>query len=144
MKNHFFLMPLMAMVVMMSVVCSCGSFCKKYAPEVGTLTVYYAKENFKVDDMEYKKGQLICDSNDPMNKIIDQDDDNYKYEGDGTGEEYSCILPKIVRWIVISASVVCIIIRTKQERAARLFRFSFPITATTTAPSASISRNMRI
>ena len=52
----------------------------------------WALEDF--EGSEYKKGQLICDSNDPINRIVDQDTDNYKYEGDDTGEEYSWLLPK--------------------------------------------------
>ena len=95
MKKLVLRMSVVTMVLMMSIVCSCGSFCKKSAPEVGTLTAYYAKEDFKVGEYEeYKKGQLICDSNDPMNRIVDQDDNNYKYEGNDTGEYYSWLLPK--------------------------------------------------
>ena len=66
------------------------------APVVGTLTAYYAKENFSAGGINYKKGQLICDTNDPINKIVEQDDQNYKYEGDDTGEYYSWLLPKSI------------------------------------------------
>ncbi len=65
-------------------------------PAVGTLTAYYATEDLKDLDteMEFKKGNLICDSNDPINRMVDQDSANYKYEGDDTGEYYSFIIPK--------------------------------------------------
>jgi len=58
--------------------------------EVGTLSAYYAKADFG----DYKKGQLICDSNDPINRIVDYNATHYKYEGDDTGEYYSYLLPK--------------------------------------------------
>lgn len=64
------------------------------APEVGTLTAYYAKEDFCANDREYKKGELICDTNDPFNHITDEDTNNYRYAGDHGGEEYSLLLPK--------------------------------------------------
>lgn len=87
-------MSAVAMVLMMSIVCSCGNN-RKSSPEVGTLTAYYATEDFKCNDgLEYKKGQLICDSNDPINRIVESDAYNYKYEGDDTGEYYSWLLPK--------------------------------------------------
>lgn len=85
-------MPLMALLLVVFSLCSCQS--EKNIPVVGTLTAYYALENFKAGDEEYKKGQLICDSNDPMNIIVSEDEDNYKYKGDNTGEEYSWMLPK--------------------------------------------------
>ncbi len=62
-------------------------------PKVGVLTAYYAEEDFTAIDMEYKKGQLICDSNDPINRIVEQGY-SYKYEGDETGGYYSHLLPK--------------------------------------------------
>ena len=62
---------------------------------VGTLTAYYAKEEIQFEEwLEYKKGQLICDSNDPINRIVELDKDNYKYEGDEGGGYYSYIIPK--------------------------------------------------
>lgn len=64
------------------------------APEVGTLTAYYAKEDFRVNEHEYKKGVLICDSNDPLNHVSDEDENNYRYSGDDGGEDYSWLLPK--------------------------------------------------
>lgn len=63
-------------------------------PVVGTLTAYYAAETFAVGDHQYKKNQLICDSNDPLNRIVNYNAKNYKYEGDDTGEYYSWLLPK--------------------------------------------------
>lgn len=64
-------------------------------PAVGTLTAYYATESFDAP-MGYpiKKGQLICDSNDPLNRIVEGDANNYKYEGDDGGELYSYMIPK--------------------------------------------------
>lgn len=88
-------MSIVTMVLLMSIICSCGNSSSSPIEEVGILTAYYAKEDFKVDDgIEYKKGQLICDSNDPFNRIVEQDRNNYRYEGDDTGEEYSWLLPK--------------------------------------------------
>jgi len=85
-------MPIMAFVMGMSVFYSCQS--EKNVPVVGVLTAYYALEDFKAEGSEYKKGQLICDSNDPLNRIVDEDAVNYKYEGDDGGELYSWLLPK--------------------------------------------------
>ena len=90
MKNAF--TPIMVLVMIMSFVCSCQS--EKNVPVVGLLTAYYALEDFNAEDSEYKKGQLICDSNNPLNRIVDKDADNYKYEGDDGGELYSWLLPK--------------------------------------------------
>lgn len=81
-----------AMVIAVCILCSCES--EKKVPVVGVLTAYYALEDFNADGSEYKKGQLICDSNDPMNRIVDKNADNYKYEGDDGGELYSWLLPK--------------------------------------------------
>lgn len=67
---------------------------QKAAPEVGTLTAYYAKEDFSANDCEFKKGKLICDSNDPFNHITEADEKNYRYTGDYGGEEYSWLLPR--------------------------------------------------
>ena len=58
--------------------------------KVGTLSAYYAKEDIE----HFKKGQLICDSNDPINRIVDYNTTHYKYEGDDTGVYYSYFLPK--------------------------------------------------
>ena len=63
-------------------------------PVVGTLTAYYATEAFAVGDHQYKKNQLICDSNDPLNRIVNYNAKSYKYEGDDGGEYYSWLLPK--------------------------------------------------
>lgn len=85
-------MPIAAMFVLMGVSCSFEK--RMVAPEVGTLTAYYAKEDFSSNDHEYKKGMLICDSNDPLNHVSDEDENNYRYSGDDGGEEYSWLLPK--------------------------------------------------
>ena len=85
MKNVTSFMPIAATIVLMSIFCSCGK--KKVAPEVGTLTAYYAKENFSANEREYKKGELICDSNDPLNHVSDEDENNYRYTGDDGGDE---------------------------------------------------------
>lgn len=92
MKKLTSFMPIAAMIVLMGVFSSCEK--KKASPEVGTLTAYYAKEDFSVNEREYKKGVLICDSNDPLNRVSDEDENNYRYSGDDGGEEYSWLLPK--------------------------------------------------
>ena len=64
-------------------------------PIVGTLTAYYAREDFKMNDyQEFKKGALVCDSNDPINRIVLMDNERYKYEGDEGGESYSYPIPR--------------------------------------------------
>lgn len=92
--NKTIALRMLSMALMMMICISCSSQKKPAAPVVGTLTAYYAKENFNAGDIEYKKGQLICDSNDPINRVVEQDDEYYKYEGDDTGEYYSWLLPK--------------------------------------------------
>lgn len=92
MKKLTSFMPIAAMIVLMGVFSSCEK--RVVAPEVGILTAYYAKENFSVNEREYKKGVLICDSNDPLNHVSDEDENNYRYSGDDGGEEYSWLLPK--------------------------------------------------
>ena len=57
------------------------------APAVGTLTAYYATENFNADYIEYKKGELICDSNN--GRIEEEDEGNYRLY---YGEEYFFVL----------------------------------------------------
>ena len=91
MKKVSTLMPT-AIIVAVGLLCSCDK--ETYAPEVGILTAYYAAVDFNVEDCEYKKGTLICDSNDPLNHISDEDENNYRYSGDDGGEEYSWLLPK--------------------------------------------------
>lgn len=86
------LVPFLVGLMTASLICACQS--KREAPVVGTLTAFYALEDFTVDDMEYKKGQLICDSNDPLNRVVDKNADFYLYEGDDGGEGYSWLLPK--------------------------------------------------
>ena len=61
---------------------------------VGTLKAYYAKKDIRISELLYKQGELICDSNDPIDRIVEVDDYNYKYEGDDTGEYYSFLIPK--------------------------------------------------
>lgn len=56
----------------------------------GTLTAYYANEAFD----SYEKGQLIVDTNDPLNRIVDYSKTKYKYEGDDGGEYYSQMILK--------------------------------------------------
>ena len=50
-------------------------------PEAGTLTAYYATEDIydQPSDRHIKKGDLISDDNDPFNKVLDYDADNYKF-----------------------------------------------------------------
>ena len=85
---------LMALVCML-MACNGQQNKQTQAEEVGTLTAYYATEDFTTEEgPEYQKGQLICDTNDPMNRVVDYDDTHYKYEGDDTGAEYSWLLPK--------------------------------------------------
>ena len=74
MKRVLLLMPLVTIFMLMGVLCSCEK--QKTAPEVGTLTAYYAKEDFSANEREYKKGELICDSNDPLNQVSDEDENN--------------------------------------------------------------------
>lgn len=62
---------------------------KQYVP-VAKLVAYYAKESFD----NYKKGQLIVDSNDPINRIIEHSPSMWKYEGDDTGVYYYSLIPK--------------------------------------------------
>ena len=56
----------------------------------GKLTAYYA--NVAFDD--YKEGQLIVDTNDPLNRIVDHSQTKFKFEGDDTGEYYSHLILK--------------------------------------------------
>lgn len=56
----------------------------------GKLTAYYANCDF--DD--FFEGQLIVDTNDPINRIVDYSGTEYKYEGDDTGAYYSELIPK--------------------------------------------------
>ncbi len=44
----------------------------------GQLTAYYAN----VDIENYQKGQLIVDTNDPINRMVDFNKSLYRYEGD--------------------------------------------------------------
>jgi hypothetical protein len=92
MKKGTLFMPIVTMFMLMGVLCSCEK--QKTVPEVGTLTAYYAKEDFSANEREYKKGELICDSNDPLNQVSDEDENNYRYTGDDGGDEYSWLLPK--------------------------------------------------
>lgn len=62
-------------------VTSSGQISERVAPQVGTLTVYYAKEDFEIDDFSYKKGQLYYDSNN-LDVRFKSDDNNYIFECD--------------------------------------------------------------
>lgn len=57
---------------------------------VAELIAYYAKEAFG----DYEEGELIVDTNDPINRIVPHSATEWKYEGDDTGEYYSSIIPK--------------------------------------------------
>lgn len=107
MKKSIVILSSITMLLMMCMICSCQFKTttpeetkdepkaeKTAAPVVGKLTAYYAKEDFNAGFFNYKKGQLICDSNDPINQIVEQDADNYLYEGDEGGGDYSWLLPK--------------------------------------------------
>lgn len=50
-------------------------------PEAGTLTAYYATEDFSdvTSAYHFEKGDLICDDNNEYNSIVDYDADNYKF-----------------------------------------------------------------
>lgn len=56
----------------------------------GKLTAYYANCDFD----NYTQGQLIVDTNDPINRMVDYSTTKYKYEGDDTGEYYSSLILK--------------------------------------------------
>lgn len=56
----------------------------------GKLTAYYAKTPFG----DYKKGQLIVDTNDPINRMVNYNKKKFKYEGDDTGGYYSQLILK--------------------------------------------------
>jgi hypothetical protein len=87
--------PIVAFIVVACVLCSCGS--KQTSPEVGTLTVYYAKEEIKDENHGCGKGKLYHDSND-CEVRVKSDDENYIFERDvddydGVGKE-SWSVPK--------------------------------------------------
>lgn len=67
---------------------------KSNAAAATTLTAYYAYRDFSANGTEYKKGQLIVDTNDPLNRMVSLNATSYKYEGDDTGEYYSWKIPK--------------------------------------------------
>ena len=54
----------------------------------GQLTAYYAK----VDIENYVKGQLIVDTNDPINRMVDFNKSLFRYEGDAGDEQGYYIL----------------------------------------------------
>ena len=56
----------------------------------GKLTAYYADVAFG----DYQQGQLIVDTNDPLNRMVDHNKSEYKYEGDDSGGYYSQLIPK--------------------------------------------------
>ncbi|MBO4802942.1 MAG: hypothetical protein IKX18_04415 [Muribaculaceae bacterium] len=56
----------------------------------GKLTAYYANTAFG----DYQEGQLIVDTNDPINRMVDFNESQFKYEGDESGGYYSQLIPK--------------------------------------------------
>ncbi len=65
------------------------------AAKVGVLTAYYAAETFELNYMNYPKGQLVWETNDTTNKLVETDGDNYKFVlGEGCEEDCDYILPK--------------------------------------------------
>lgn len=56
----------------------------------GKLTAYYANCDFG----DYSKGQLIVDTNDPFNRMVDYSETEFKYEGDDSGGYYSSLILK--------------------------------------------------
>ena len=56
----------------------------------GKLTAYYADVAFG----DYQQGQLIVDTNDPFNRMVDYNKSEYKFEGDDSGGYYSKLIPK--------------------------------------------------
>ena len=85
-----------AFLLCVSVIISCQDS-KKLPPEVGQLTVYYAKEDIKIEYYECAKGERYYDSyNFEIN--VREDNDNYIFEKDvddpdGLGKE-SWSIPK--------------------------------------------------
>ena len=67
--------------------------------QAGTLTAYYAKEDFSdvTSDYSFSKGDLICDDNNEFISIEDYDKDNYKFSPEEAedGSQYGAfIFPK--------------------------------------------------
>lgn len=56
----------------------------------GKLTAYYANDAFG----DYQKDELIVDTNNPINRIVDYSKTKFKFEGDDTGEYYSHLILK--------------------------------------------------
>lgn len=75
-------------MVMLSIIATVWS-CKS-APVVGTLTAYYAIEDFDI----FRKGQLICDSNDPFNTMTELDEEYYQIENIFAGKDSVTKIPK--------------------------------------------------
>lgn len=68
-------------------------------PEAGTLTAYYATEDFgdTAGSYHFKKGELICDDNYREVSVLDYDADNYKFavkEAEDGIEYGSFLFPK--------------------------------------------------
>ena len=76
-----------------SVLYSCQSG-KPAPPEAGTLTAYYAKEEIKDESHDCKKGELYLDSNNPNARLVEQDNDNYKFKGEWAEEPEIWTVPK--------------------------------------------------
>lgn len=74
-------MQLTMLLLYLSVAGSC-QVGKQMPPEVGTLTVFYAKEKIKEEYREYEKGDIYYDSNNRNNLGVElkSDNDNYVFE----------------------------------------------------------------
>lgn len=76
-------------MVMLTIMVSVWS-CKSAPVVVGTLTAYYAKEDFD----EYQQGQLVFDSNNPYFELKDLDAESYQLEGILSNGEFVKKIPK--------------------------------------------------
>ena len=75
------------------------AICPVKTPAAGTLTAYYAKEDYSdvTSDYSFSKGDLICDDNNEFISIEDYDKDNYKFSPEEAedGSQYGAfIFPK--------------------------------------------------
>jgi len=69
----------------------------KKAKKVGMITAYYAAETFKLHGRKYQKGQLVWDTSDTYNRIVDADETNYLFVmGEGCETDCETILPKVM------------------------------------------------
>ncbi len=88
MKRLFFLL-LGSALLCSSAIAADNRLPGKKATKVGMLTAYYAAETFELNNNVYQKGQLVCDTNDTLNKIEEADEANYKFVL-GEGCEIGC------------------------------------------------------